>query len=120
MAQANGIDLSTNRDDSSAIPHWAQSTITQAADLGAKLITYQEHSAKVTVINEAVGLINAQNISFEQQMKNFVDFKATNSTVIPENCLMERCGISVKSFRQWLEKCHSKTHRNYGKLCRLQ
>ena len=49
----------------------------------------------MTIVNEAVGIINAQSISLRQQIQNFVELEARNSTVIPENCSLIRCDVLV-------------------------
>jgi hypothetical protein len=95
MAEVSDMISSTTMDDSNLIPRWAQATLAHGADLGAKLLTYQQHAAKVKIINEAAGLISAQNIDVGQRMENFVNFHQTNSTVIPDHCLLERCGVPI-------------------------
>lgn len=77
------------------VPQWAQSILKHGADFGGKLLTYQQYQSQVGLINNAVGVISAPGIDHVQCISNFVDFQKTNSAVLPDQCLMPRCGVPV-------------------------
>ncbi|CAF1138737.1 unnamed protein product [Didymodactylos carnosus] len=79
------------------VPPWAQHVISQSANLGIKLFTYQQHTAKVAIVDNARGLLNAPGIEFPQRVTNLIDYKTTNSTVLLENCFLEHCGVPDRS-----------------------
>lgn len=75
------------------VPPWAQHILSQSANLGTKLVTYQQYAGKVTIVENAQGLLNASGVGFPQRVANLMDYKATNSTVLPENCFLQHCGV---------------------------
>jgi len=91
----NSPTTGTAQDDSGLVPPWAQSVLKHGADFTTKLISYQQYQSKIALVDNAAGILFAPGVDSTQRITNFVGFQKTNSTVLPEQCLITRCGVPV-------------------------